>query len=193
MFKKLASFIKQGASTVTEAIHYLADKSNKNKPLSIKIAQVGKIITTGLAAAGAIVGGELIEKALLQIPVMAVEIPSLGSIANITGMFLASLLSGIIAAIIMNRLDVFIAKRQKIDNLNARMDKKNEILNVQHTLKVVKVEQLENARQESSQNIGKRHKFAAEQLETVCQSACDPSVTEQQAANGESLSQLLQS
>ena len=193
MFKKLASFIKQGASTITEAIHYLTDKNNKNKPLSIKIAQVGKITTTGLAAAGAIIGGELIEKALLQIPVMAVEIPLLGSIANITGMFLASLLSGIIAAIIMNRLDAFIAKRQKVNNLTSQMDKKNEILNVQHTLKVVKIEKLENARQEASQNIGKRHKFAAEQLEAVCQSVCDPAITEKQAANGERLSQLLQS
>ena len=193
MFKKLASFIKQGVSTVTEAIHYLTDKSNKNKPLSIKIAQVGKIVTTGLAAAGAIVGGELIEKALLQIPVMAVEIPLLGSIANITGMFLASLLSGIIAAIIMNWLDAFIAKRQKIGSLNSQMDKKNEILNVQHTLKVVKSKKLENVRQEASQNIGKRHKFAAEQLESVLQSVCDPAVAERQAANGESLSQMLQS
>ena len=193
MFKKLASFIKQGASTVIEAIHYLTDKSNKNKPLSIKIAQVGKIVTTGLAAAGAIVGGELIEKALLQIPVMAVEIPLLGSIANITGMFLASLLSGVIAAIIMNRLDAFIAKHQNIDSLNSQMDKKNEVLDTQHALKAVRTENLKNVRQEASQSIEKRHKSAAKQLEAVCQNVCDPAVTEKQSANGERLSQLLQS
>lgn len=193
MFKKLASFIKQGASTIIEAIHYLTDKSNKNKPLSIKIAQVGKIVTTGLAAAGAIVGGELIEKALLQIPVMAVEIPLLGSIANITGMFLASLLSGVIAAIIMNRLDAFIAKRQKDDNFNSQFDKKNEILTTQDNLKKIKCKMVVNACQEASQNIGNRHRAAAEDMKFALSSCCDSAVTDQQNASREALAQMLQS
>ena len=46
-FKKLASLIKQGVSSVMEAVRYLNDKENKDKPFSIKVAQVGKIITAG--------------------------------------------------------------------------------------------------------------------------------------------------
>lgn len=152
MFKKLASFIKQGVSTIVESIHYLTNKENKNKPLSIKIAHVSKIVTTGLAAAGAIVGGELIEKALLNIPVMAVQIPIIEqNLASITGAFLASLLMGIIGAIVINKIDQFIAKQQKNDNLNSQIDKKNEILETQDELIDIKVQKMSNAKEQTVQ------------------------------------------
>ena len=152
MFKKLASFIKQGVSTIVESIHYLTNKGNKNKPLSIKIAHVSKIVTTGLAAAGAIVGGELIEKALLNIPVMAVQIPIIEqNLASITGAFLASLLMGIIGAIVINKIDQFIAKQQKNVNLNSQIDKKNEILETQDELIDIKVQKMSNAKEQTVQ------------------------------------------
>ena len=44
---------------------------------------------------------------------MQIELPLLGSLANIIGMFLASLVSGLIGAIIINLIDKFIAKKQK--------------------------------------------------------------------------------
>lgn len=162
MFKKLTSFIKQGASTLLEAIRYLADKENKNKPLSIKIAQVGKIVTAGLVAAGAIIGGEFFEKILLQIPVMAVEIPFLGSIANITGMFLASLLAGIVGAIIMNCLDRWIAKQQKNKNIASQITQKTEILKTQDDLIRIKGEKLTQTKVAAAQNIVSNHKQASE-------------------------------
>lgn len=162
MFKKLTSFIKQGASTLLEAIRYLADKENKNKPLSIKIAQVGKIVTAGLVAAGAIIGGEIFEKILLQIPVMAVEIPFLGSIANIAGMFLASLLAGIVGAIIMNCLDRWIAKQQKNKNIVSQITQKTEILKTQDDLIRIKGEKLTRTKVAAAQNIVNNHKQASE-------------------------------
>ena len=149
MFKKLASFIKQGTSSLIEAMHYLAAKENKNKPISVKIAQVGQIVTAGLVAAGAIISGELIEKALLQIPVMAVEISHLGSLANITGMFLASLICGVIGAIVINRINRYIANQQKNDNLNSQIDKKNEILQSQDKLIEVKVQKMVHAKEDA--------------------------------------------
>lgn len=153
MFKKLASFIRQGVSSLVEAIHYLTAKENKNKPISVKIAQVGKIVTTGLAAAGAIIGSELIEKALLQIPVMAVEIPLLGSIANITGIFLASSICGVVGAIIINRIDQYIAKQQKNDNLDNQINKKNEILHTQDKLIDVKIKKMVNTKEDALRSI----------------------------------------
>ena len=160
MFKKLASFIKQGVSSLVEAVHYLTAKENKDKPLSIKIAQVGKIVTAGLTAAGAIIGGELIEKALLQIPVMAVEIPLLGSLANITGMFLASLLCGVVGAIVINRIDQYIAKQQQNDNLDSQIDKKNEILHTQGKLIDVKARKLEDTKEQAALSMLERREQA---------------------------------
>lgn len=164
LFKKLASFIKQGTATIVEAVHYLADKKNKNKPIEIKIAQVSKIVMAGLAAAGAILGGELIEKALLSIPVMAVEIPLLGSLANITGLFLASLVSGVIGAIVINRIDHYIAKKQKNDNLDSQIDKKNEILNTQNKLISVKAEKLDRSKEKTLQSMEELRRQAGEAI-----------------------------
>lgn len=164
MFKKLASFIRQGILSFVEAVRYLTAKENKNKPLSIKIAQVGKIVTAGLAAAGAIVGSELIEKALLHIPVMAVEIPLLGSIANITGMFLASVLCGVVGAIVMNYIDRYIKNRQKNDNLDCQIDKKNEILQTQDKLIDIAIQNLSNTKEQASFSMMERRRQAEDMI-----------------------------
>lgn len=164
MFKKLASFIKQGVSTLIEAIHYIRDKENKDKPLSIKIAQVGKIVTTGLAATGAIVGGELIEKALLQIPIMATPIPALGTIANVTGLFLSSLLSGIVGAIVINRIDSYIAGKLRNDNLLLQIDKKNIILTAQDKYTKAKIDDLGETKKQNAENMAERRRQAMENI-----------------------------
>lgn len=188
MFKKLASFIKQGVSTIVEAVHYLTNKENKDKPLSIKIAQVGKIVTVGLTAAGAIVGGELIEKALMQIPVMAVEIPLLGSLANITGMFLASLLMGIIGAIVINKIDQFIAKQQRNNNLNSQIDKKNEILETQDKLIDVKIQKMAKAKETASQSMFENREQALAIISEAMTTIHHESENEDGEDNDESLS-----
>lgn len=164
MFKKLASLIKQGISSLVEAVHYLTSKENKNNPLNIKIAQVGKIVTAGLAATGALIGGEIIEKALLQIPVMAVEIPVLGSIANITGLFLGSLLSGVVGAIVLNKIDQYILKHQTNDNLDSQIDKKNEILRLQDKLTDVKIQKVVAAKTQTANSVRERHEQAKDAI-----------------------------
>lgn len=150
-----------------EVIHYLTAKENKNKPINVKIAQIGKIITAGLIAVGAIAISGSIETALLQIPVMHIEIPMLGTIANITGLFLASLLSGVVGAIIINRIDKYIAKQLKNDNLKNQIDKKNEILDTQGILTEVKVQRMVAEKEHSIQSIKERH----EQAQTVMRDA----------------------
>ena len=160
-FKRLASLIKQGVSSVAEAIRYLNDKENKNKPFSIKVAQVGKIITAGLVAGGAIFLGELFEKLLLKIPGMQIELPLLGSLANIIGMFLASLVSGLVGAIIINLIDKFIAKKQKTDAVEAQIRKGNDILNLQRQIQAVNEIQLEQGKVQAASTIHERHSEAA--------------------------------
>lgn len=161
VFKKLASLIKQGISSVMEAVRYLNGKENKNKPFSIKVAQVGKIITAGLVAGGAIFLGELFEKFLLSIPGMQIELPLLGTLANVIGMFLASLVSGLVGAIIINLIDKFIAKKQKSDAQAAAIEKGNQIIAKQHQIQIVNEVLLDRDKENAQSNISGRHQEAS--------------------------------
>ena len=160
-FKKLASLIKQGISSIMEAVKYLNDKENRNKPFSIKVAQVGKIITAGLVAGGAIFLGELFEKYLLPVPGMQIELPLLGTLANVIGMFLASLVSGLAGAIIINLIDKFIAKKQKSDAQAVTIEKGNQIIAKQHQIQIVSEALLERDKENTQSNISGRHQEAA--------------------------------
>lgn len=161
IFKKLASLIKQGVSSVMDAVRYLNDKENKNKPFSIKVAQVGKIITASLVAGGAIFLGELFEKLLQSIPGMLIELPLLGTLAHVIGMFLASLVSGLVGAITINLIDMFIAKKQKSDAQAATIEKGNQIIAKQHQLKIVNEVLLDRDKEKARFNISGRHQEAA--------------------------------
>ncbi len=160
-FRKLASLIKQGVSSVLEAVRYLNDKENRNKPFSIKVAQVGKIITAGLVAGGAIFLGELFEKFLISVPGMQIKLPLLGTLANVIGMFLASLVSGLVGAVIINLIDKFIAKKQKADAQAAVIDKGNQIIAKQHQIQIVSESLLEREKENAQTNISGRHQEAA--------------------------------
>lgn len=170
-FKKLASLIKQSVSSVMEAVRYLSDKENKNKPFSIKVAQEGEIITAGLVAGGAIFLGELFEQLLLKVPGMQIELPLIGSLANVIGMFLASLVSGIVGAIIINLIDKFIAKRQKEEAVEAQINKGNEVLNLQHQIRIVSEVKLKQDKANTANTIKERHVAAgnmmSESLENI--------------------------
>ena len=160
-FKKLASLIKQGVSSVMKAVRYLSNKENKNKPFSIKVAQVGKIITAGLVAGGAIVLGESFEKVLLLlVPGMQIELPLMGTLANIIGMFLASLVSGLVGAIIINLIDKFIAKKQKSDAQAAAIEQGNKVIATQHQIQIVNEVHLEQDKNRIHADISERHQAA---------------------------------
>lgn len=155
-FRKLASLIKQGISSVMEAVRYLNDKENKKKPFSVKVAQVGKIITSSLVVGGAIFLGELFEKLLLSVPGMQIEIPLLGTLANVIGMFLASLVSGIVGAIIINFIDKLIAKKQKSDAQAATIEKGNQLITKQHKIQIVNEVLLDRDKENVQSNISGR-------------------------------------
>lgn len=88
---------------------------------------VGKIVMAGLTAAGALALGEVIEKGLLAIPVFNIQIPLLGSLANILGIFFGAVIAGIIGAIALNLIDHAIAKKEK-DKLQMQMLAKGEVV-----------------------------------------------------------------
>lgn len=192
IIKKTITLLKQGWKSIKEAIQFLRKPENRGKPLSYLLPQVGIIVITGLSGVGAIVLGEFIEKALMGIPFLAVDIPLLGSPANLIGMLMGAIVCGVIGAIAINLINRYVAKQQKTDNLDAQIDKKNEILAVQDKLLDVKGQKLANTYQEVASNVSERHREAGEQLMGILESVVDPSVTEAQDMNNDELDKLLQ-
>ena len=173
VFKKLASFIKQGVSSFVDAINYLKDKSNKNKPFSIKVAQVGKIVTAGLTIGSAIVLGEVFEKFLLTIPGMQIALPLLGTLANLIGLFLGSLISGLVGAIVLNLIDRLIATKLRSETNKDIIEKQNDVVNIQQIQKVVAEKKVEKTKATGSSEIRKRHEFVREHIETALERLAD--------------------
>ncbi len=159
--QKAWTFIKQGYKSLKEAINYIKDPQNKKKPFSILMMEVGKIIITGLSAAGAIVLGGAIEGALSTVPFFAFEIPILGSLASIIGLFLGALISGLIGAIALNLIDKWIAKKQRDIKTGEIISKSNQILDLQNKKIEVTNIQLQKQKAQFSEEIGNRHHQAA--------------------------------
>lgn len=166
MIKKAWIFLKQGYKSVKDAIQFLKNPANKNMPFSIKMMKVGKIVIVGLTAGGAIVLSEVIEKGLMSIPGFAFEIPLLGSLASLVGMFLGALVSGLIGALALNLIDRMISKKLKSINEKQQIDKRNDILATQDQLiKVVEVK-AGVTREKVTNNIKERHENAAESIKS---------------------------
>lgn len=157
MIKKAWVFLKQGWKSLKQAINFLIDPANKNKPFSIKILEVGKIVIAGFTAGGAIVLSEVIEKSLMTIPVFAFQIPLLGSLANILGIFFGAIVSGIIGAIALNLIDRLLAKKVKSENQLRQIKKGNEILKKQEILLAVTEVNLVKTKMNVAQDIIIRH------------------------------------
>lgn len=165
MIKKAWIFLKQGYKSVKEAIEFFKNPANKNMPFSIKMMEVGKIIVTGATAGGAILLGETIEKGLMTIPVFAFQIPLLGSLASLLGMFFGALISGLIGALALNLIDKMIAKKQRSINQSQQINKKNDIIKSQEQILVVTAAQAANDKKDTAQNVMNRHQEASDIIE----------------------------
>ena len=159
--KKVWIMLTQGWSSLKNAIAYIKDPANKGKPIGRLMMEVGKIVIAGMTGIGAMVLGEVIEKGLMTIPIFAVEIPLLGSLANILGIFLGAVVAGIIGAIAINIIEKQIEKSMKRDNVDAQIEKGNEILRTQHQLQAVHEVKLDHTKGTTAQNIHDRHVAAA--------------------------------
>lgn len=159
--KKVWRMLKQGWSSLRNAITYIKNPANKGKPIGILLMEVGKIIVAGMTGIGAMLLGEVIEKGLITIPVFAIEIPLLGSLANILGIFFGAVSSGIVGAIAINLIEKQIAKSMKQENTDAQITKGNEILRTQHQLQGVNEVRLYHIKSTVAQNIHERNSAAA--------------------------------
>ena len=124
--KKVWMLLKQGWSSLKQAIAFLRSPEAKSKPFDLVMMEVGKILIGALTAGGAIILSEVIEKGLSAVG-LGIEIPLLGSLANILGIFFGAVVSGIIGAIALNIIDRAISKRQKLE-LHTQIAQKTNIV-----------------------------------------------------------------
>lgn len=184
--QKIWALIKQGGKSVKEAIDYVKAPENRRKSFGVLMLEVGKIVMAGLTAMGALVLGEVIEKALMTFPVFAAEIPLIGSLANIIGIFLGAVVAGIAGALVMNLIDRLIAKKQKQEITERQIDKGNEVLAKQAQVIAVNQEQLHRTKAKTGKNIKARHEAAAE----VMREATENIFTENKNDNAERLADM---
>ena len=178
--KKLPNLIKQIFGSIRESTSYLSNPENQSQSTAIKIAHISKIITSALVAIGAMFLGEYFEKYLLTIPGMKFEIPLLGSIANILGIFLASLLTGILGAIIINGLDGLISRKLQDENKKEQSDKKKELLKIQDVQIFVAEQNVVVKRNDIFSKMAKNHQKLRELLGNVQEEFFDSRVASEQ-------------
>ena len=165
--RKLPNLVKQLFGSIRESISYLSNPENQSHSTEIKIAHVSKIITSALVGVGAMFLGEYFEQFLNKIPGMTFEIKLLGTIANILGMFLASLLTGILGAIIINGIDQFISRKLIEENQKKQANKKNELLRIQEVQIFVAEQNVAIKRNHIFSKMAKNHQKLRELLGDV--------------------------
>lgn len=162
--KKVWVLLKQGVASVKEAINYLKDPKNRQKPFSERMLEVGKIIMSGITVAGTLFLSEVIEKGLMIIPGFAFEIPLFGSLASIIGLFMGGLISGIVGALVINLINQLSAKQQKANLTREQIHKENEILQKQSEIMQVSMQELYTNADTAFSAMSERHKEAARRM-----------------------------
>lgn len=175
MITKAIAFLKQGYRSLKEAIEYLKNPANANEPYDIKLLNVGKIVIAGVTAGSTLILSEVIEKGLMVVPVMAFDIPLFGSLANIIGLLLAGITSGIIGAIALNYIDNLIADKQISEVNGAIFDKNNAVLVKQYQLIDVNGQILEDTKADVLSSIFNRHNQANNTINNALDNIYDDS------------------
>lgn len=158
--RRVCTILKQGWKSLKDAVNYLRSPENKGKPIGRLILETGKIVIAGMTGIGAMFLSEAIEDALTAVPIMTVEIPLFGSLANILGVFFGAVVAGIIGAIAINLIEKRIEKDQKAENTEAQLNKGNEILRTQHQLQAVGEAKLAQEKFQKAESIKERHQKA---------------------------------
>ena len=160
IFTKLWTVLKTGYSSLLQAISYIRNPENRTKPFSVLMLEAGKIIVAGLSGIGALVLGEVIEKGLISAG-LVIQIPLLGSLASIIGLFVGAIVSGIVGALVLRWIDKLIANKLKNENVKQQIEKQNEILATQEKLISVVEAKVENTKETVAKSIIERHDLAA--------------------------------
>lgn len=132
MIRKALLFVKIGGQSLIEVGRYLSLEENKEKETSIKVYEIGKIVTIGFTTAGGIALSGAITAVLdYYVPALSVQIPIIGSPASLLGIFFGGLTSGICGAIALHMIDGALENRLLIENTNNQISIKNDVIELQ--------------------------------------------------------------
>jgi len=182
--RRIASFMKQGIASLIEI--FSTWKNNKDKPLSVKIAEVGKVVTAGLTVAGGIGLIGVFEGVLLGVPGLQVPIPGFGTLASIISLFLSSLVAGLIGALVMHHINKFIGRKLIKEEQLEVINKQNEILTLQDMQTTIVDEQAKKQRETRLLNIKENHQSAKEIMEESLHNIFDTNNHQEVAEDEES-------
>ena len=134
MIRKALLFLKIGGESIYRVAKYLKDPENINKETSVKVLEIGKIVTISLTSAGAVGLGMGITYALTKfVPTLAsIQIPLLGSVASLLGIFFGGLTAGICGAIVLNNIEGKLEGKLLSENISKQIDIKTNILALQN-------------------------------------------------------------
>lgn len=173
------SILKQAAGIIKKSYSYLTDPANENKPWKEKLVAISQMIVTALTGIGAIALGQTITVGLSTVPALAFEIPLLGSLASIIGIFLGATIAGVIGAIIINKLNDMLAKSVEKDLVKSEIIANQEVLHKQLVLKEVVQEGTSQRKNETLNNIAQRHSIAKHIREDSIQTVLNNEATHQ--------------
>lgn len=93
----------------------------------------------------------------MTVPFLAIEIPLLGSLANIIGIFIGASISGVIGAIAINYIQKKLEKKLKNEATIKQIDKGNGVLVTQAKIQKVSEQKLVYTKVQTASNIKDRH------------------------------------
>lgn len=132
MIRKALLFVKIGGESLFKVAKYLKDPANAKKETSVKILEIGKIVTISLTTAGAVGLGMVITGVLAYyIPALTVQIPLLGSPASLLGIFFGGLTAGICGAIVLHNIEGTLEGRLLSENRFKQLTIQNSVLALQ--------------------------------------------------------------
>lgn len=170
---KLWSLIKTGFTMIKNAWKIL---TNKDTPLSIRIAEVGKTMTVAGAVASTAVLSETINTVLMTaFPGLAtMTIPIIGTVSGFIVEILLGILNGVIAGIVINQLNKFIANKQKNELTSQMIVKNNEILRKQEVQISLAEKGMEMTRDSVMNEIDTRHREANQIMQEALEEIFTP-------------------
>lgn len=166
--KKALLLLKAGGKTLLEVIQYLKNPTNKNKETSVMVLEIGKIVTIGLTTVGGVaLSGTLSTALSLHIPSFNTPIPLLGTPANLIGIFLGGLTSGVCGAIVLNLIDGALENRKIYENTAKQINVKNDILELQNKQFINTVKKVESVKSQAADSIINTNKEAVKKMQEM--------------------------
>ena len=181
MIRKALLFVKTGGQCTYSIIKYLKNPDNANKETSVKVLEIGKLVTVSMTTAGAIGLGMAITGVLdLYVPALSVPIPILGSPSSLLGVFFGGLTSGICGAIVLNYIDGALENKMMSENTASQMTIQNNILALQSQQFSMYMNQVSSVSSEKASNIKTHMTAAIQEMKESKESISDKRDTQNQ-------------